>query len=75
MRIIEHTKPGPIVIVTPDELAKAFGAWEQDFRDEPDAYMSDEQRFAESSENYGEACARHLVKVLNALTDTAKASV
>lgn len=46
-----------MITATQEELALAFTEWERRWRDDPEQFLTDSQKLAESAESYGEACA------------------
>ena len=45
-------------------LAAAFTEWERRYREEPDRFMSDQERLAETEETLGEQRAAYLIELL-----------
>lgn len=45
-------------------VARAFTEWERRFREEPDRFLCESAKAAESAESYGEACAPYFLQIL-----------
>jgi hypothetical protein len=52
---------------TPQQIAAAFSEWERRFREEPEKFMTAEQKADGSLECYGEVCSRYFLKILAAV--------
>lgn len=51
--------------VTQPQLAAAFTEWDRRYREEPERFMHEARRLLKKTpENYGEACAPYLLKIL-----------
>jgi hypothetical protein len=55
--------------ITEFELADIFEEWERKYRENPDAFMGDEERRAENPQTYGELCAAFFLKVRTGLLE------
>lgn len=53
-----------ITEVTEPALAAAFTEWERRYREDPEKFVSDQERLAKGAESYGEACAPYLLEIL-----------
>lgn len=49
---------------TREEIAKAFAEWEREYREQPETFMKDAQRFQTQTSDYGELCAITFEKFL-----------
>lgn len=52
------------VVTSKAELAAAFTEWERRYREEPEAYMTDQERLAETEETLGDQRAVYLLELL-----------
>ncbi len=53
-----------LVRATPEQIAAAFTEWERRWREDPDAFMADSEKLADSAESYGEACTPYFIQIL-----------
>ncbi|HEX7647502.1 MAG TPA: hypothetical protein VF450_08845 [Noviherbaspirillum sp.] len=53
-----------LAMVSNASLAKAFTEWERRYRKEPDRFMSESEKAAESAETYGEGAAEYLLQII-----------
>jgi hypothetical protein len=53
-----------VMVIEKSQLVAAFAAWEQNYRDNPDQYLSDMERLALTSGSYGERAAAYLIELL-----------
>lgn len=51
--------------VTQEQMAAAFTEWERRYREEPEAFLDEQEKLSESPESYGEACAPYFTKILS----------
>jgi hypothetical protein len=53
-----------VQVPTKDQLVAALTEWERRYREEPDRFMSDQERIAETAETLGEQRAVYLIELL-----------
>ena len=54
------------IVTTQEALAAAFTEWDRRYREEPERFELEAERLLRGTpETYGEACAPHLIALLN----------